>query len=358
VIQILTIWDSSRICRVCLAPTLAALVLLAGCGHRRERVLEEAYVSAPQVALRDQLATAFTRVGMVKNGERVEVLEHEKHFARVRTATGIEGWIEQRNLIDQKTYDVLQQLTRDNQNDPVQAPGVLRNDTNLHVTPGRETEHLYQLASGAKVAILKRTSVEKDVKQTGAKPAAPAIAAPPRARGNRNAKVPEGPVMEDWWLVRDEGGRVGWVLARMVDVDVPLDIAQYAEGQRFVAFFVLDQVADGDKKVPEYLCLLTEPHDGLPYDFDQVRVFTWNVRKHRYETAYREHGLNGVLPVTVTQENFDKEGTLPVFIVRVKDDTGTVSERKYKLNTPMVRRVLAAGETASSPSNRAKNRRR
>jgi SH3-like domain-containing protein len=333
---------------------LAAIVLLAGCGHRRERVLEEAYVSAPQVALRDQLATAFTRVGMVKNGERVEVLEHEKHFARVRTATGIEGWIEQRNLIDQKTYDVLQQLTRDNQNDPVQAPGVLRNETNLHVTPGRETEHLYQLASGAKVAILKRTSVEKDVKQTGAKPPTPAVAVSPHSRGSRNAKIPEGPVMEDWWLVRDEGGRVGWVLARMVDVDVPLDIAQYAEGQRFVAFFVLNQVSDGDKKVPEYICLLTEPHDGLPYDFDQVRVFTWNVRKHRYETAYREHGLNGALPVTVAQENFDKEGTLPVFVLHVKDDAGAVSERKYKLNTPMVRRVLPAGEL-KGPSSRQRH---
>src|ERR1700734_1744647 len=288
---------------------------------------------------------------MVKKGERVEVREHEKHYTRVRTAngTGIERWIEQRNLIHQKTYYVLQQLTRDNQNDPVQAPGVLRNDTNLHVTPGRETEHLYQLASGAKVAILKRTSVEKDVKQTGAKPAAPAIAAPPRARGNRNAKVPEGPVMEDWWLVRDEGGRVGWVLARMVDVDVPLDIAQYAEGQRFVAFFVLDEVQDGDKKVPQYLCVVTDPHDGFPFDYDQVRVFTWNVRKHRYETAYREHGLNGVLPVTVTKENFDKEGALPVFILRVKDDAGSVSERKYKLNTPIVRRVLAPGEISSKP---------
>ena len=99
-------------------------------------------------------------------------------------------------------------------------------------------------------------------------------------------------------------GRVGWVLARMVDVDVPLEIAQYAEGQRFVAFFALNEVQDGDNKaVPEYLSVLTEPHDGLPYDFDQVRVFTWNVRKHRYETAYREHGLNGVFPVTVTTGN-------------------------------------------------------
>ena len=96
--------------------------------------------------------------------------------------------------------------------------------------------------------------------------------------------------------------------SRMVDIDVPLDIAQYAEGQRFVAFFPLNAVPDNDKgvqkQVPQYLCVLTEPHDGLPFDYDQVRVFTWNTRKHRYETAYREHGLNGVLPVTVTKEAF------------------------------------------------------
>ena len=56
------------------------------------------------------------------------------------------------------------------------------------------------------------------------------------------------------------------------------------------------------------------------------------------------------LPVTVTKENFDKEGTLPVFILRVKDDAGNVSERKYKLNTPIVRRVLAPGEVPSRPA--------
>ena len=139
----------------------------------------------------------------------------------------------------------------------------------------------------------------------------------------------------------------------MIDLDVPLDIAQYAEGQRIVAFFVLDQVEDVDKqgsgkdpvvkKVPQYLTVLTEPKDGLPFDFNQVRVFTWNTRRHRYETAYRER-MEGVLPVTVTQENFDKEGTLPVFVLRVPDDSGKIIERKYKLNTPIVRRVLAPGE--------------
>jgi hypothetical protein len=97
---------------------------------------------------------------------------------------------------------------------------------------------------------------------------------------------------------------------------------------------------------------MTEPKDGMPFDYNQVRVFTWNVRKHRYETAYREHGLNGTLPVTVSQENFDKEGNLPVFVLRVKDDSGNIAERKYKMNTPIVRRVLAPGEQKESPVGR------
>jgi len=336
---------------------VTAAMLLAGCGRGRHRILEVAYVSAPQAALRDQVSAIFNRVGNVKNGERVEVLEHEKRFARVRTASGIEGWIEQRYLVDQKTFDALQKLTQDNQNDPVQAPGILRNDTNLHVTPGRETEHLYQLASGAKVSILKRATAEK---QAGAMPAARPSAAATTAKPG--AKAAPGPVLEDWWLVRDDQGRVGWVLARMVDVDVPLEVAQYAEGQRFVAFFVLNEVQDNDKgvqkRIPQYLCVLTDPHDGLPYDFDQIRVFTWNTRKHRYETAYREHGLNGVLPVRVAQENFDKEGTLPVFILDLSDETGNVVEHKYKLNTPIVRRVLAPGEVVPKPNRSARKRRR
>jgi hypothetical protein len=148
---------------------------------------------------------------------------------------------------------------------------------------------------------------------------------------------------------------VGWVLGRLIDVDVPLEIAQYAEGQRMIASFVLDTVNDGDKKVAQYLVLMSENKDGLPYDFSMIRVFTWNVRKHRYETAYRERDLNGVLPVTRSQENFDKEGTLPVFVIRVKDESGNVLEKKYKLNTPIVKRVLAPGEV---PVKTARKKRR
>ena len=322
--------------RASLLLLVVAFALLPGCKRGKGRVLETMYVSAPQVFLRDRVAPVYNKVGNVKNGDRVDVLDRDRRFIKVRTASGVEGWIEQRYLVAQSIFDGFQKLKADHQNDPVQAMGTTRNDTNLHIEPGRETEHLYQLVSGSKVALLRRGVAEK--------PGAAAPAASPAKKDSKDSK-PAGPALEDWWLVRDDQQHVvGWVLGRMVDLDVPLEIAQYAEGQRFVGFFALNEVADGDKKVPQYLAIITPPKDGLPFDFDQVRVFTWNVRRHRYETAYREHGLNGVLPVTVTHETFDKEGDLPVFVLRVKDDSGQILERKYKLNTPIVRRVLAPGE--------------
>ena len=380
---------------------LAALLLcaiLAGtaCKHSAH-VLEVAYVSGVQVFLRDRVAAVYEKVGQVKNGDRVEILDRDRHFVKVRTATGQEGWMEQRNLVSQEIYDALQKLTSDNANDPVQAPGITRNDTNLHVTPGRETEHLYQISSGEKLAILKRGMADKN-----APPPKPLIvAAPPKAKPSEkevekteSSNAPPPPaheikppsfayqkttpakldaaspsaksvsgktaepakhaapaqVVEDWLLVRDSHGRVGWVLARMVDVDVPIDIAQYAEGQRIVAFSVLNEVEDKEdgKQVPQYLMVLTEPHDGQPYDFNQIRVFTWNVKRHRYETAYRER-FEGMLPVTVGKEDFGKEGVLPIFTVRALTEQGTTSDRKYKLDTPIVRRVLAPGEEQIKP---------
>src|SRR5208283_5878005 len=102
-------------------------------------------------------------------------------------------------LVDQRIFDALQKLTADNQNDPVQAPGILRNETNLHVTPGRETEHLYQLASGAKVSILRRATAEK---QLGALPPAKPTAVSKGARAP--AQAAGEPMLEDWWRVRDD----------------------------------------------------------------------------------------------------------------------------------------------------------
>ena len=334
--------------KFCWALLLATLV--SAC-NRRNAPGEIAYVSAPQAFLRDQVAAVYNKTGTVNNGDTVQILGRDRRFARVRTSTGAEGWLEQRYLVSKQTYDAFQKLAERVRNDPVQATALAHNQSNIHLQPDRDAEHLYQVDQGAKLALLKRASSPKPLPGGQARTAA------------AGKEAQSAPAMEDWWLIRDEPGHAGWVLGRMLDVDIPLEIAQYAEGQRTVASFVLDEVADGDKKVPQYLVLLTENKDGMPFDFNQLRVFTWNVKRHRYETAYRERNLNGVLPVTLARESFEREGDLRVFVVHVRDEAGNVAERKYKLNTPIVRRVLAPGEqkevvSRHSPAVRTKKKRK
>jgi len=254
---------------------------------------------------------------------------------------------------------------------------------NMHVTPGRETDTLYQLPENSKVELLKRATTGRATPEEIAAKRAAALAkatgeqaklapkkrpkpAPQPGQTQANAptpaavpapvaappKPPAAPVeepkpkpMDDWWLVRDQQGRVGWLLAHMVDIDVPLDVAQYAEGQRIQAAFVLNTVQDEEKgAVKQYLVLLNENKDGIPYDFNQVRVFTWNLKRHRYETGYREHFIIGYFPAKVSTEDFGKEGTMPVFTIRKQNTDGSISERKYRVIGNIVRPVLAPGE--------------
>ncbi|MBV9087420.1 MAG: SH3 domain-containing protein [Acidobacteria bacterium] len=317
---------------------MALLALLIGCGVKSEKPKQYEYVSAPQVMLRDNVAAVYNKVGIVKNGERVEVLEKSRRFVHVHTERNETGWMEQRYLVSQEVYDGFQKLAADTAHDVVQAHATARFDVNLHVTPDRESEHFYQLKEGDKVELLARA--------TAPKPGAVATAKPVSEKKNA---APPAPALEDWWVVRDTHGHAGWLLSRMVDLDVPIDIAQYAEGQRIVAYFVLNQVPDEGKQVPQYLVALTEPRDGLPFDYNQIRVFTWNLRRHRYETAYRDRRLSGVFPISIGKQNFEKEGVLPTFTLKLKDESGQVTSSTYKLNGPIVKRVVAEGEQPKAP---------
>lgn len=368
------------------------MLLLAfgiACKHQSMVHHEYMYVSAAETSLRDRVATMYNKMGTVHNGDRVEVLEKQRRFVRVRTDSGQEGWIEERSLVPQDIYDGFQKLAQDNANTPVQAKGTTRAELNMHVEPSREAEHLYQLKDGEKVDVLRRATAEKNppkpkpapspspakgssqktgvaAKTAGTQSATPAKAAartpapevpsatsttaPSETSSGKEQPPPPKPVMEDWYLVRTSSGHVGWVLLRMVDLDVPLDIAQYAEGQRIIGYFVLNNVDEDGKPQPQYLVLLNEPKDGLPYDYNQIRVFTRNRAKHRYETAYREHNLEGYLPVKVGHQDFGKEGDLPTFTIREKIDNGQIVEETYKMNGPIVRRVLSPDEEAAEKS--------
>ena len=336
-----------------------ALGILAGCRGVGPSSAEYAYVAVTEAGLRDHVSTVYNKTGVVHNGERLQILERmqSKRFVRVRSPRGEEGWVQERYLVDQPTFDEFQRLAEQFKTAPTQASATTEEQVKVHVLPGRKTGYLYLLNEKQKVDLLQRQTVDRNAPaaqlkddKTKDKDADADADSSDDDKAKLNENAPPA-IREDWWLVRDTQNRVGWVLGRTLYLDVPDEIAQYSEGQRIVASYPLDEVQDAGKKVPEYLVLFTDNKDGMPYDFNQARVYTWNTHKHRYETAFRQHDLTGVLPVSLGRQDFDKEGNLRTFVLRNKED-GNVHELTYKFNPPMVRRVLAPGEEPPKPQHK------
>ncbi len=345
-------------------------------------------MSSTQTFLRDRVAAVSNKVATVYNGERLEVVDHGRRFLKVKTPAGATGWIEDHMVIDQAAYDKFKTLHDANLAATAVSTAVLRDDLYAHLAPGRDTPRFLLLPENDKLQLLQRASVPKPDAQaawmhptakTGATPSSGKVvvkAAPEvTRRGRRGSKPgkavdPNAVPMEDWWLVRDGAGRIGWVLARRLDVDVPDEVVQYAEGQRIVGAYLLEKVDDPgatakfpDGTVPNYVAVLSPYKDGLPYDYDQIRVFAWNVKKHRYEGAYRKRDVAGYLPVSVTHQVVETAGPLaakpvPVFTVKVATDTAVPSldpqtgmirpvateEQSFSLEGEMVKRMLPAGQ--------------
>jgi hypothetical protein len=358
-----------------MAVVSACLLLgVGGCSRLRPKPSAQyVYVTAKQTYLRDRVAAVSNRTATVENGERLRVLEHGRRFVRVQTEKGEQGWIDEKVVATQDVFGRFDALKKANDAAPAVASGVVRDDVYLHISPGRDSERFYRLAEGEKLKLLTRATLPK--------PVPPGMRAVAAAHDEKTAKAgsapvapeaPPAPVMEDWWLVRDSKGDTGWLYGRMMDVDAPDSVIRYAEGQRIVGAYVLDTVNDpeapqDEKNVPQYVTVMSPYKSGLPYDFDQVRVFSWNLKKHRYETAYRDRNIEGYLPVTVKMatDPYGKSPTAsapaPTFSYRVLSDeagpvipdpvTGAVVPGKtvtktYRLEGNLVRRILQPGVTA------------
>lgn len=347
----------------------AVLGLGTGCGRFRPKPSAQyVYVTAKQTFLRDRVAAVSNRTGTVENGQRLQILDTGRRFFKVKTDQGEVGWIDEKAVVTQSVYDEFKALGEAHKEDTAVASAVVRDEVNLHLKPGRDTERFYRLAEGDKLQLLQRATLPKPV------PGGTVVQTKTLHAEAKDVPAPPPPIaMEDWWLVKDGKGRAGWLVSRMLEVDAPDTLTRYAEGQRFVGAYVLgtvhDEGAEGEgipasKDIPEYLTVLSPYLAGLPYDFDQVRVFTWNTKVHRYETAFREKNIEGYLPlkISMAKDPYGRSALaqtpLPTFTYRVlagdasavvpDPATGSVVPgrtiaKTYRLEGNLVRRVAAAG---------------
>jgi len=273
--------------------------------------LEVAYVLADTLEVFNSPARVRVRVATAKSGDRVEVLERSRDWARVRLTDKTAGWAEAGGLVDVETHDRGQQLLRELKDELPQADGHLATVANLRLEPSRDAPQLDQLSPNQSVEVFGRRMVERPP-QPDAPPSTPAL-------------------REAWYLVR-AGSKAGWLLGRFVSLDIPDAISMYAQSANVVAWLVLNTVEDDGRQVPQYLA--ADRSGSQEIDFSRIRVFTWWAARQQYATAYVESNLNGFFPIQV-----GKRDDVPHFRLRLEDRKGNRFQKVYAMHGTIVRPV-------------------
>lgn len=377
--------------RCALGAVVAAVLLLAACGESDRSAMPaaaggEAYVGPMVLPLRSELTLKSAAAATVRHGDRVQILQRRRRFAKVRAPSGAEGWVDGRQLMRPDQIEDLRALWKTAAAMPSMGEASVWDKLNIHTQPSRLSPSFDQIPEQGRADVLwqvlipkgeyndpgidppeqkkapkkpksKEKEKEKEAKQAKVPPPPPPPPAPKPPDnwlGLSHSALPEGlapepkadpdpeppPVQwEDWSLVRTKDGKAGWVLSRSLTLAIPDEVAQYAEGHRITSYFALTDIQDGGQTRHDWLWT-TQSGKLKDYQFDGFRVFTWNTRRHRYETAYRERNLTGYFPVEVTRVEVS-EGKqriqVPAFSLLLRDSSGSFIRKTYSYQGYRVR---------------------
>jgi SH3-like domain-containing protein len=326
-----------------------------------------AYVGPITLNIRNDLASKSATVATAKHGDRLDVLELRRRFIKVRTAQGIEGWTDSNLLLTDQQMDDLRHLADGAAKLASQGKATPFDVLNMHSAPARQSPSFFQIAENEPVEVIghrlaphtaqpdpvqqapvkhaeppRKSKTKSKVPQTPPMPAAPS---PPRNWPDlskpRATDIPgyphpviaaaAAPQFDDWNLVRTRDGKVGWVLARMLTMSIPDEVAQYAEGHRITAYLALGEIKDRQGQSKHNWLWTTASAGQHPFEFDSFRVFVWSAQRHHYETAYIERNVQGFYPVEAQDEKS--------FSVILRDKDGTLSKRTYAFSGYHVRMI-------------------
>jgi hypothetical protein len=331
-------------------PLLLLVVLSAWYFRPKRETLGEAYVGERTATLWSSVAQVREPLDTLHYGDRVDVVARRNDSIKVRTAAGELGWVEGRYLMDTALWQRSTKLLKQVQPMAVQARGRTKVATNLRVEPGRTQARLYQFGRGVPVEIVGR-AVADWAQVTDEK---------------ESPNEPQDTKKEDWFLIRGLATRppgdstaraaettttapgdqtlpiAGWVIARFLELDLPDPVRDGTNSAniRPIAWFELNRVSDSAGDKIQYLVVGSRGSEGQPCDFTTIRVYTWNLKKERYETAFIENDLCGQLPVRVGKSPKGE----PEF--RFQEMDGDKDERVYRLMQTVVRRIREGPESA------------
>ena len=348
-------------------PLLCAVAMAAWIYRPKHDAAGEGYIGERSVTLWSGVAQVREPLDALHYGDRVEIVARHNDSVKVRTSGGEVGWIDARSLMEPALWQRSAKLLGDAQELPVQGRGRTKVATNLRVLPGRTQPRLYQFGRGIPVEIVGRAvadvahaSDEKDIAGEAAADSKNEDAKKEEwlfVRGLATRPPSEtNPRTPDTSTTTQPGDRTspiaGWIIGRFVEMDLPDAVREgtASANVRPVAWFELNKVSDITGAKPQYLVAGSRGPDSQPCDFTNIRVYTWNSKKSRYETAYIENNLCGQMPVRIgTGPKGEPEFRFRSREVNASAGNSQVAnndERVYRLIQTVVRRIREDGSIA------------
>jgi hypothetical protein len=138
---------------------LTGIIIAARLMRRRPPQYPDAYVGDRSATIWSTTAQVRQTVATLHYGERVAVVRRTADQSQIRTNDGIQGWIDNRLLMDPELWRKSASLLASVHDKPIQASGRTRTLSNVRLEPGRDAPRIFQFGRGVPVAVYERKSV-------------------------------------------------------------------------------------------------------------------------------------------------------------------------------------------------------
>lgn len=352
--------------------TLCAALALSGCGFISNTyngfmsvagLSSTCTVIAKKANIRTSYAVVASDLLEVKRGDQLDIVdqvEFEKviwYRVRAHDEDQTEGWIEAQNIITSDVLEKSKKLAEDDKDAQAQANGLLRNKTNLRLTPEQSDANvLVKLDNGSTFEILswkyvpKAEETEEKTENAPKKPKTRNEEIEAAKTENEPAKMDEK--YDIWYKVRIDPSvspaPSGWIFGRQVELQVPTDIVFYQQNnKKFVTWQRLDGVdtsVKDDKATtkPSSWVILSRTNEskainGDEPDFDGVLLLGYDKYDQSHYRIYPLIGeVWGKLPIKM-----EGTGDSRTFTLKLRNkNSGAMEDKAFVVTFDKVRYKL------------------
>jgi hypothetical protein len=371
-----------------LSAVLVVSAFLSGCG-----ILGNAYnnfvsvaglsTTCTVIAKKANIRTSYAVVAQdlleVKRGDVLDVVdqvEFEKTFwyrVRAHDEDQTEGWIEAQNVITSDVLDKSKKLAEEDREAQSQANGLLRNKTNLRLTPEQRDDNiLVKLDTGSTFEIMAWKFVPKaeeatdDANKDDANKPKRAKNAEIEAAKTENEPEKMDEKYDIWYKVRLDPSvspaPAGWIFGRQVELQVPTDIVFYQQNnKKFVTWQRIDGVDTSLKDDPKATTkpsswvILSRTNEvkainGDEPDFDGVLLLGYDKYDQSHYRIYPLIGeVWGKLPMKM-----EGTGDTRTFTLRLRNkNTGEIEDKAFVVTSDKNRYRLKLPEDMANYETKA-----